>query len=148
MFRKFTHPAVRQKESGRVPIQLNTPTNMCERSFCLAVSDVVPAKTKLIAYLRVRWSRLIVQGHPHVLVRSNLETWTSTWKNHNPDHWVLENEQVKLADGGHIAGSPFALLVSSGPASARSSVCDNCQEAFSTGNFSLNSTKLLRLTAR
>lgn len=85
---------------------------------------------------------------PHIrFVRSSLKTWDVVG-NYSPDHWVLENEQVKLADGEHIAGSPFALLVSTGPASARSSVCENCQEVFSTGNFSLNSTKLLRLTAR
>lgn len=51
--------------------------------------------------------------------------------------------------GGHVAGSPFPLQVSPGQAYAGASVCDDCEAAFSAAeSFSVDSTKLLRLSAR
>lgn len=59
--------------------------------------------------------------------------------------------QVTLSsEGAHVAGSPFPLHVSPGPAFAATSVCDDCEAELSTtdGNFLENSTKVLSLSAR
>lgn len=67
----------------------------------------------------------------------------------NMDDPCTGNQVTLSSGGGHVAGSPFPLRVSPGQAYAGASVCDDCEAVFLTpGNFSVDSTKQLRLSTR